>query len=433
MGRLINDFIDAKVGGRLDVFNGPARLMSSGRRGVGFSWDLRREYEQRYKVFVRSKTVGPNGVCYAPGLPLPFAVYNYASGLEYDPDALATRFSAAMQDDTEDGWEVWIVTVTYSTEMPEGGVPDFPDADAETGLYPDGIYPPGMAGGPASAGIPRLIGAQTRPDMVAPEIYWDEETVHRAPPHDLRGVPFWNAAQIPITPAPMFDFPYDVLVVVRNEVNFDHNKRMEFSMAYNTNWFLGAPQGCAQCLVGRAKKEQYGWTPYHRVMYRIRFTPNIKVTNEDFDDEAYEEDPTDPNNQPTRRITWPEIESTFLEQGMHELWVSNLNDGPPTPKWRAIRDADGFPVTTPRLLYGTDAVEKYGNDFADKVGTAIPLHLLQNPALLEHKPYYVEFRVREYKDFTALFYRGLQMPLTLLTPPAGSAAEGPKYWIEPPP
>jgi hypothetical protein len=435
-GRL--ETVPAPKGGRQDLFIGPAQLMSSGRKGVGYSWDLVREYEQKYKVFTRHKLVGPNGCCYCPGLPLGYAPYNSPWGVESDPDALAVRFQAEMQEQDEGAWDVWIVTVTFSTVVPEGGVPEYP-AESDT------TWAPGMAGGKWAAGIPRKIGAQTRPDMVAPVVKWDEEVMHRSPPYDLgisegdplgepaRGpIPFQNAANIGISPAPVFDYPYSVLSVTRNEINFNKSRLLSYAMAYNSDYFLDAPPGCAQFLVSRAELKFHGRTYYHRVTYRIRFTPEDVYLPVEPDDVDY--DPEVPDA--VRRIRWNDIESSFLNAGMHEVFddyslaavVGGV--GPSKKRWRPVLDASGHPTTVPRPLYGKDS--DTGASIAYKKGQAIPIHLLKDPVLYEHKPNYLKFRVRPFKPFAVLFVRGLQMPVNIMTVPAGAAQPGPKYWLTDP-
>lgn len=428
-----------------DFFIGPASLMSSGRVGVIDPTGYVREYEQKYKVFTRHALPGPNSACYCPGLPLPYAFYSDPWGIEVDRDALAVRFQAKMMLDDEGAWDVWIVTVTFSNVVPEGGVPEFPQAQDLIPPAEDGtVFPPGMTqGGPNTAGRARLIGALTRPDMRAPVIKWDEEVIHRSPPKDLDGKAFVNAAEIPLSPAPVIDYPYNVLVVTRNEVNFDPEVLMDYAMVYNSDTFMKAPPGCAQCMIARPELKFEGRTYYHRVTYRIRFTPKIQVPNEEYNELL----PPDPIlNWPTRRIRWNDIESTYLNQGMHELYEDTalqvVVGGVAKMRMRAILDASGHATTVPRPLYGEDSGT--GAAVPYRKGQAIPIHLLRDPAMTDHKPNYITYRIRESKPFAALFYRGLQLPVIptegvagpVLTKPVGPVEVSDtanKYWLTPTP
>jgi hypothetical protein len=352
-------------------FEGDAQEIDTEREGTPFSVDNVREYIRRFRVIAKDKRMGPLSVCYCNGIPLPWSFYMTAGGLEYDTQARAVRFEAAQEN--PDDWPNWIVTVTYSTQLPPGGVPTFP----------------GDPRGPGGAGRQRSPkGSQTEPELEPPEISWDEDIIRYPLPRDLDGKAFLNTAQLPLAPAPMFDFPYNTLTVARNDVKFDPNAMLEYAMSYNSDTFMGAPPGCAQCLPVKSKLTHKGTIWYHRSIYRIRFVPNILIQDTVFGDSKH-------------RLTWKEIESTFLNAGSKQV---STKEGK-VVTWKGVIGADGHPINEPMCL-AEDGTQLHPNDLRDKI----------------RMPYWLEFRVRESKEFKKLFARGLQTALV--------GRDAAKYWDE---
>lgn len=355
-----------------DWFQGSAEELDTDRTGVPFSADNVREYIRRFRVIAKDKRIGPLGACFCPGIPLPWSFYLIGNGIEYDTQALAVRFEAAQEN--PDDWPNWIVTVTYSTQMPEGGQPEFP----------------GDPRGPSGAGRPRSQkGSATDPELAPPEVSWDEETIRITLPKDLDGKLYRNTAGVPLVPAPTHEFAYNVLTITRNDPTYDPDVAMEFAMSYNDDTFMKAPAGCAQCMPFRSKLTWRGPVFYHRTTYRIRFTPNVMW------------DPGIPFTP--RRITWQDIESTYLNAGIDELVPKiGLSGG---TKRRPIREG-GVPISQPVCLSSN--------------GLKIPTDDLISGAA---EPVMLSFRVRESKDFKRLFSRGLQQPSVIMG--------GAEYWKTP--
>lgn len=229
-----------------DYFAAGAALLFSGRTGTPFSADGVREYTQTWQVVTKVKGIDENLVCVCPGLPLPYAPH------PTDLAALNVRMSAANR--YEDDWSHWTVTVNYSTRMPDGGAP--PGA--------------GLSGGVVGTGD-QQSGTQNKPEAEPPDIEWDFESLTKAPPADTNGDPFVNSASVPYTPAPTFEFAHAVLLITRNEANFNRVTASSYAFAVNNDRFLGADPGCVQCMPPKAKMMFRGSISYWRVSYRLRF------------------------------------------------------------------------------------------------------------------------------------------------------------------
>lgn len=291
----------------------------SGRSGTPFSMDGKREYVKNFRVIVKNKYIGPMAVCAAPYIPLPYSIYQSGNGLEFDLLALLVNKQAKLQN--EDDWKVWIVTCTYSTVMPEGGAPTDPGD-------------PGVPGSPETGGR----GAANNPELEPPDIEWDFEVVQKPLSEDLEKQAFLNTAKDPITPAPVFEVAYPVLSITRNQNSFDWEEARKYAFALNSDKFLNAEPGQAQCLPPRGRMTFRGPLKYWRVSYKIRFN---------FDDTTRENFPSEPVLPvgQTYKVGW---HPRFLNVGVHELIFPGPND-PPRLKKRAI--SDGGQITTePQLL-----------------------------------------------------------------------------------
>lgn len=235
--------------------------LDTGRRGTPFNALGDRDYTRKFRVVTRNRYLAPLAVCAAPTIPKPYSAYQSGDGLEYDLLAVCTSLSAEQEDGD---YCKWIVTATYSTQMPSGGPPDVPGYAAGPGA----AMGEGQGSG-QNQGSGR--GAANNPEDEAPEIEWDFETAQRALPYDLDGLPYFNSARMPLTPAPMIDLAYPVLVYTRNELIFDRDTASKYSYALNSDKFLGAdPEGC-QCLPPKAKFTFRGTSGYWKITYRFRF------------------------------------------------------------------------------------------------------------------------------------------------------------------
>jgi hypothetical protein len=227
----------------------------AGRTGSDWAAGEPRTYLRRFLVQVKVKEMGPVAVCRAPGLPLPYAFYisSGPAGAEYDTAALAIRRRANQRDD--DDWQFWIVEVDYSTQMPPGGMPDPGNQ--------------GSGGGAGSGG--ESSGAANNPEEEAADIEWDVETVSVPLQKDMNGRLYVNSATQPFTPAPMFPISRPVLVMTRNELTWGLATIRKWSMALNSQPFLGADIEEVKCEPPKAKLVHRGLLYYYRVSYRLVF------------------------------------------------------------------------------------------------------------------------------------------------------------------
>lgn len=215
------------------------------RSGMPFRSDGSRDFVRKFIVKVFNTSLGADAICQAPGLPLPFSPYVCEDGAEFDLAAVMVEISAVPADPASR--KVWIVTCNYSTRVPEGGVPEFTRMGS--------IF----------------TGTQNNPDLEPPEIDWDFEVVQRAPIRDLDGEAYVTSANQPFIPAPQFEAARNVLVYTRNELDFSRAYASQYNFALNSDTFLGAAPGTAQCLPIRAKRMHRGRLAYWRVTCRIRF------------------------------------------------------------------------------------------------------------------------------------------------------------------
>lgn len=201
-----------------------------------------RNYVRKFRVMVNDNRVGPLTVSKAPGIPLPFSPY--MTETEFDLLALLTGIQAAPEH--ADDWQSWIVTCTYSTEMPTNGPGDFNSPDNQS-------------------------GDQNNPEHEPPDIDWDWDTEHRALSKDLDGKPIVNSAGQPFTPVPTFEVAPNILNFARNELFFDRSKSSKYSFVTNKDVFLGAPPGTVLCYPPKAKRVFKGKSAYWRVTYKFKF------------------------------------------------------------------------------------------------------------------------------------------------------------------
>lgn len=281
----------------------------SGRSGDPLSLDGVRNYTRKYKVVVTDKDVAEIVVCTSVtevGGPALGDVYLTAGNKEHDLLAVMVRARAEPQDD--DDWQVWIVTFEYSTELPEGGMPDFP-------------APPT---GPGGLGRPSRSSAN-EPETEAQDFRWTFEVENRAHPRDLDGKPYVNSARQPLHPAPTVQIAFPVFEMSRNERAFHVGIACEYSFALNSDTFLGRPPKTVIAYPPSAQLMIRGTLRFWRVSYKFKFMPPCLTD-----------------------YGWT-FQPEFLDQGTCELQddAGKPNHGKPVPIIR-----DGAQLTTPDLLDG---------------------------------------------------------------------------------
>jgi len=305
--------------------------------GTPFSADGRRDYTSTWKVIVRNKDLGPVEVCKAPGLPAPFSPYVSPGGRF--SDLAAVQVNAKARREHQDDWQSWIITLTYSTSVPEGGVPE-----GQVTQLPD-----------------ILIGTQNQPWLEPPKIEWDEETTSEAPQFDLDMRRFRNSVGQPFTPAPTYPVRYPVLVITRNQKHFDGYTGQKYYNAVNSEFFMGHPPGTCQCIMARGTLEHRGVIPYYRCTYRVRIkTQTIpRLTLVADTDNAYTADLID--EFPVDRDVWQPL---VLDEGLNEKGSIVRFEGLiPTPQDAVVPIVrNGHPVSQPYVLDGKGKSVQPGSD-----------------------------------------------------------------------
>lgn len=215
--------------------------MFQGREGRPFSSSGEREYTRIYQVRVKSAAVDSVMVClFSPGIPAPYEPYTNPTSDVVDWLAIATDISAKPQDD--DDWQVWIVTVKYSTNKVRPGA--------------------GTSGNPKHP-------ESNKPEDEEPEVSWDSETFQIALSEDLDGTTILNAAGDPFVPSPMEEATCPVLTVTRNEGTWTATDQMKWSNVVNTDKFLNWTPGQALMKPPKAQKKWKGGYKYWRVTYKV--------------------------------------------------------------------------------------------------------------------------------------------------------------------
>jgi len=325
----------------LNDYYGLVDELPEGRAGTPFNHGGAREYTRKFLVHIKNKEMGPVAVCWHPGLPKRYDFYKSKSGVEYDLTSLCIKKSAVPKNTQQgDDWVQWIVTCEYSSELGKMAAPDDPGD-------------PGDPGKPESGDSPKSAGASTNPELEPPELEWDWEIKNEAIPVDLDGQPFINSANQPLSPPPTVEVAFPVLVVTRNELQYDVDVAAEYAYAVNQDVFMGRDAGTVQCMPARAKAVYRGFLQYYRVTYRLRIRTDGK--------------------------TW---QPEYLDAGTCRLQNTPgaPNQGQPVPIIRF-----GAPITQPVLL-------KQGQ-----------------PQTPPFKPYYIRRRVYESKPFKRVFTEGKGM------------------------
>ncbi len=303
------------------------------RDGTPFVASHVRTYKRQFRVIVDNPLAESNQICQAGPIPLPFAPYTSADGGDYDVSALCVKIAAAQQ--VPDDRMHWIVTCDYSTEMPEGG----PSAC----FY--GSFP---------------LGAQNQPELEPWVISWEPETITKAYQYDRNGNAFTSSAGKPFKPAPSYQTARAVLCFTRNQLTFGREQIVNYSYAVNSDDFLGAIPGAAQCMPPTGKLMFRGNTAYWRVTWKVKFGG---------------EDPSYPDGVETFDPVYLLDQDTFRLQDI----PGSPDLGKAVPILR-----HGVPVTDPLLLNG-----------------------IGQPIGVDDRPEYREFNIYRTMPFNALFVAGL--------------------------
>lgn len=324
--------------------------MIEDRSGVPFSADLSREYTRKFLVRVTDKTYGPVLICSHPTLPRPYDPYITADGDEFDLLALCVKIEP--KQDKND-WKHWEITYTYSTNVPRNG------QQLDLTGFPGGQGGPGGGGG----------SAQNNPEMEPPEIEWDFEVVQTYPQYDLLGTPYTNSAGQPFPNPYGVETAHPVLVLTRNEMNFNRENAADYAFSLNSKPLLGAPVETAQCYPPKAKVMFKGPLRYFRVTYKIRFIN----THLDFN-----------IAEPGQQVFQPRWQPNMLDSGF-----AYRDDA--TGKLRSFKDDEGRTLSGPSLLNGLGQkaeVKRHRN------GLMLPV------------PVYMEFSAYKLRDLNRLLKYG---------------------------
>lgn len=237
------------------------------RSGIPFQGNGTRTYNRRFRVrlkslteFPRANLLGPVAIASCPGIPIPYAPYIPYRPEEWDYKALAIMIQC--DQELSDDSQTWIVTVSYSTEMPPGG-PTF-----------------------GNTRMPWFSnGTQSNPWFLPVVKEYDTESYAEYATVDLDSKPFVNAADTPI-PGPPIMRGDRVLTITRNERLYE-SRSTSYEFTTNTNNFSPAgpgggatyPPGYAYCQGSRAQEVWLGPTKFWRVTYKILLRRRIRLAD----------------------------------------------------------------------------------------------------------------------------------------------------------
>ena len=334
----------------IDNFIGPPNPTFDGNTGSPFSSSTVRTYTKSFKVGIRIKEyANPVTVCKCPGLPIPYAPYVSNDGLLVDPAAFAVSIHAEPME--KDDWQWWIVTVEYTTEMPENGPNFFVQWPTD------------------------LLGPQNNPWDERPTLKMEKETYQAAEPFDLEGKPYVNSAGTPLSPAPTRQVTIPVYVFKRNMSTTKLTPQLiaDYNDVLNEHTFLGQPKGTVHCTLIPGDLKYRGRICYYDVTIRFRVkTRMIK-------------DPEWVPGNGVQQLVREQWQPYYLDQGTEEILDIPFLGGAAHPlNGRPVPITEfGQPVTTPRLL--------------DKNGK------VQRPINGVLYPRWLKFTDYKYKDLNNLF------------------------------
>lgn len=335
-------------------------LETETREGMTWTAEGHREYTRKFLVLLNHniyelRRMGGITVCKAPGLPYPYSPYTTEDSWEFDLLAVAVRFRASRP--SLDYPFRWIVEVTYSTQVPEGGV------------------------GPQEMFGDDYTGGQNQPDMKPWHLEWEPDVITRVPSMDLVGRPFLNSAKTP------FATPYQQeegranLIIVRNMIDFGRRLITKYSFATNDDWFLGAAPGTVRCRPPRGTIAYLGKMRYWKTKWVLEFGAMKPYMWQNPD--TGEAPPAIPADYDELEA-WDEVD--VLDQGFCHLSTNPLVPvlmNKPVPILRY-----GQQITQPDLLDGNgQPVEPDVDGY--------------------RKPVFLKFTVRRRLNFAQLFEQGL--------------------------
>lgn len=249
--------------------------------GQPFSADNVREYTKKYKIGTKIKEYANCiAIVKAIGLPTPYYPYISSDGVHVDPCAFAVRIRADPLDPED--WQWWVVTVDYSTLLPEEGANFYTQ-------WPT-----------------NLTGPQNNPWQKRPKLRMEFEDTTEAFPFDLNGKAYVSSAGQPFTPPPTRPWKHTVLVFTRNMPTQMVTPGIigQYNNCTNNQTFLGQPQDCVFCNFLPGDLRYMGRIPFYEVT--IRF----KLETRSFQD-PNSMTPGNPTGNLKRR-TWQPL---FLDQG----------------------------------------------------------------------------------------------------------------------
>lgn len=211
------------------------------REGTPFSATKEREYTRRYRILARSKLEDPISIASHPRLPRPYSFYANYNGSVFDVDSLLVKRTA--KEEHKDDWQSWIVTDSYSTQMPPGG--------------------------PNQAQQQNQSQGQPQNDPVTAQ--WGSETANLALKHDYDGRPWVNTAYAKFKPSPTVKVVRPTLTITRNELTWGVEKSYQWSNTVNILPFLDIPFSSVYCEAPTAEEKWEGNIRYWRVTYKLLF------------------------------------------------------------------------------------------------------------------------------------------------------------------
>ncbi len=230
-----------------------------GRGGKGFTTSGERTYTRKFRARVNpddpdNRKLMDVDIMADARIPKPYAYYvsTYPGHVQSDRLALCVAISAEREH--PDDWQTWIVTVEYSTTMPENG--------------------PNFAWG---FGNDRN-GPQNQPELEKPVVRWDKVKKTVARPFDRNGRPYLNAAKQPLTPAPVRTITYTVLLITRNLLVWNPTLAVKYNDVLNDTTCLGAPSGFVYCEVNGVEEKYRGPLRYFRVTFKLTIADYTVLT-----------------------------------------------------------------------------------------------------------------------------------------------------------
>lgn len=316
-----------------------------GRQG-GIRDGLQRRYTRRFQVMTDDKRVGPKEVIFAPGIPLLYSSYVSFDANEIDFFGIC-RDVDAIQD--PDDWQLWHVTCEYDTQ-----------SSSEFG---------GNAGQPGSIGQPGAgggSGASGDPSQEPPTIDWGFEIRDVAFTKDLSGLgaiaganlvqapaaivmeglfgrAVLNSARQPFDPPPTREWGFPTLTYSRNELTYDPIHAADFSLAMNSEEFMGRPKFTVLSRPITSSQKHIGAYKYYRVRYELWF---LLETNKDWMAEFLDAGFNELIDGVHRRITdkrgHPVAEVSLLKDGLKltEAQLANPAIGPQFLRFQQYKAKD---------------------------------------------------------------------------------------------